>query len=148
MVRDSVRSGKQMIRDGKDMKRYGKQKGSDGKQMVADGQTMIKDGYKKLVEDEARGCDGNGPRGWYLECAEKDREHFAEAGFRGLDIEYLQPGNPDRRVHLMYKQFGRGKDEVPPLPREVRLHIGRSLRKSVDADLEFATDATSFEGQP
>ena len=150
MVRDSVRSGQQMIRDGEQMMRNGKRKGSAGKEMVREGAKMVEDGNAKKNEDEQKGRDGKGTRSWYLECDETDREQFVKAGFRDLGIEYTQPGKPGRRVHLMFKRFGRmnEKDEPTQIPEEVRLQTGFKICELPNSTAEVEAKPGSKDVRP
>lgn len=150
MIRESVRSGQQRIRDGEQMKRIGKRKGNIGKEMIREGTKMIADGTAKKNEDERKGRDGKGVRSWYLECDETSREHFLQAGFLELGMEYDQPEKSGRRVHLLFKRFGRinQNDQPTEIPEEVRLQTGLKMWESPKSAAEVEAKPAAKEVRP
>ncbi|OBI16498.1 hypothetical protein A5712_25885 [Mycobacterium sp. E2327] len=135
MVRDGVRSGEQMKRDGEQMMRHGERKGRSGKEMKKRGKEIRDAGEQKAKDDQKKGLDGKGARGWYLECADVTRRGpLLEAGLWELDIEYPQ--------HLMYKPFGRVY-EPPTINAETFLQAVREISDSASGTLK--PDVTKLE---
>ncbi|ORB46102.1 hypothetical protein BST39_02135 [Mycobacterium paraseoulense] len=131
MVRDAIRSGKQMKRDGEQMIRHGKRLGRSGKKKTVElGEEMRDAGTKKLEDDKKKGLNGAGARGWYIECADPTRQDLLlDTGFWELDLEYPLPPPPARPIRLMYKPFGRVYDP-PTINSKVLLQVVREIDES------------------
>jgi hypothetical protein len=107
-----------------------------GERMVREGERMVREGKLKLRDDQVEGRDGEGARGWYIECDHKTRDTFLGVGFWELDVEYMPP-LPDRHsepltLHLMYKPFGRAYDK-PTIKTETFLRAVGEIYQTVHA---------------